>query len=145
MFTGKSLSEVFILTSTNPQYDKRLCVSRSNNKCFWKRFTCTELVIQWTICCHIVGQLMQECALLKKIYLYWMSPQIFKPSIGSALRQFDCLVRRFLYIVTGRWTPWSQITVLKSLKFFLAELSTEGVTDKPCHKQELKSFLSMIG
>ena len=98
--TGKSFSEVFILASTNPQYDKRLSselpvhymkIPSSElgrtwenmgtacclHKLFWMskqkticvhnmfsscsphvlslEFSCTEVVIQWTICCHIVG------------------------------------------------------------------------------------------
>ena len=84
--TGKSFSEAPILTSTNPQYDKKLfiespvqyihenskirtcCVHKlfwiskqkqKNNLCTQHvlslEFSCTDLVIQRTICCHIVG------------------------------------------------------------------------------------------
>ena len=99
--TGKSFSEVLILASANPQYDKRLsidlpvqyltipnlehgknmgrtwgehvayisCSECQNKKQFLYitcsphvlphvlslEFSCTELVIQWTIFCHIVG------------------------------------------------------------------------------------------
>ena len=35
--TGKSISEALVLAATNPQYEKR-----------------TDLVIQWTIFCHIL-------------------------------------------------------------------------------------------
>ena len=82
--TGKSFSEALILASTNPKYDKRLFTSsvhenwklrtlsehcsecqNKNKKQFVYttcsesvlslQFSCTELVIQWTICSHIVG------------------------------------------------------------------------------------------
>ena len=83
--TGKSFSEALILASTNPQYEKRLfidlpvqyihenyelrnvvytncfCFSFEihNNLCTQHvlrlQFSCTELVIQWTIFSHIVG------------------------------------------------------------------------------------------
>ena len=43
--TGKSLSEVLILASTNPQYDKILSIE----------LPVLPLVFQWTIYCHIVG------------------------------------------------------------------------------------------
>ena len=36
----------------------------------WNFHVCIELVIQWTICRHIAGQLMQKWELLTKIYLY---------------------------------------------------------------------------
>ena len=76
--TGKSLSEALIFASTNPQYDDRLPlnyllvqymkITRSEyvvyTNCFWfdiqnnlstqyvlsLEFSCSELVIQWTIC-----------------------------------------------------------------------------------------------
>ena len=78
-YTGKSFSEILILTSTNPQYDKRLFIELpvqymkipssehgENIGRTWVEhvvhisvlsleFSCTELVIQWTIFCHIVG------------------------------------------------------------------------------------------
>ena len=78
--TGKSFSEALILASTNPQYDKRLfidlplqymkttssehvvyinCFFVQNNLCtkhvLSLQFSCTELVIQCTICCHNYG------------------------------------------------------------------------------------------
>ena len=83
--TGKSLSEAFILTSTNPQYDKNCSLIYQFNTwklppqymgktcCAYKLFlfwhseqfmykTCSEHVVfmywtgnQWTIFCHIVG------------------------------------------------------------------------------------------
>ena len=86
--TGKYLSGVVILASINPQYDNRLYISSSvhensnlrtccvhiivfcfcldiqNNLCTQQvlslEFSCTELVIQWTIFCHIVGYVIQE-------------------------------------------------------------------------------------
>ena len=74
---GKYFSEALILASTNPQYDKRLfielwvhymkttssehvvytngfCFDIQNNLIYTKCSECTELVIQWTIYCHIV-------------------------------------------------------------------------------------------
>ena len=82
-YTGKSLSEALNLESTNPQYDDRLfidlrlqykkntssehvvekllcfCFGIQNNLCTQHvlnlYFSRTELVIQLTICCHIVG------------------------------------------------------------------------------------------
>ena len=75
--TGKSFSEALILasTTTNPQYDKRLFIElrvhenykhstfclqivlnvKTKNQFVYSTFSCTELVIQWTICRHIVG------------------------------------------------------------------------------------------
>ena len=63
MITGKSFSEVLIPASTNPQYDKRLSSELpvqymkipSSEHVLSLEFSCTELVIQWTIFCHIVG------------------------------------------------------------------------------------------
>ena len=86
--TGKSFSEELFLTSTNPQYDKRLfielrvqymkiassehvvyincseCQNKNKNKIVYTtcsqhvlclQFSCTELIIQWIICCLTVG------------------------------------------------------------------------------------------
>ena len=54
---------------------------------FW---TFTFRGIQWTISCHIIGQLMQEWGLLKKIYLYYM-PIIFLQfrSLYDFTREFN--------------------------------------------------------
>ena len=86
--TGKSLSEALIFGSTNPQHDKRLFIdlpilymktTSSEHKLslflFWRSeqfmyTTCSVVVNQWTIFCHIVDWLMQEWVLLKKIYQY---------------------------------------------------------------------------
>ena len=50
------------------------CFHIQNNLCTQHvlslEFPCTELAIQWTIFCRIVGKLMHEQGLLKKIYLY---------------------------------------------------------------------------
>ena len=83
--TGKSFSEALFLASNNPQYDDRLsmelqslvhenyklgtccvhklffcfCFDIQNNLCTQHvlslEFSCTELVIQWTLFCHIMG------------------------------------------------------------------------------------------
>ena len=82
--TDKSFSDACIHASTNPKYDKRLFIElqvqymkiassehvvyincsecqnkKTNNLCkhhvLSLQFPCTELVIQWMICCHIVG------------------------------------------------------------------------------------------
>ena len=83
-YTGKYLSEALIFASTNPQYDNRLfiesrvqymkissseqvvytnclffCFDIQNNLCAQRvlslEFSCTELLIQWTIFCHVMG------------------------------------------------------------------------------------------
>ena len=75
--TGKSFSEALIVASTSPQYDKRLFIDllvqhmkttspeqEQNMNRTWQEhvlrlwFLCTELVIPWTIYCHI------ECGLI---------------------------------------------------------------------------------
>ena len=70
--TGYSLSEALSLASINPKYDNRLfnelwiqykkdtsSVHIVYIKLFWtskqKQFYVLKLVIQWTICCHILG------------------------------------------------------------------------------------------
>ena len=50
------------------------CFGLQNNVCTQHvlslYFSCTEFRNEWTICRHIVGYLIQEEVLLKKIYLY---------------------------------------------------------------------------
>ena len=79
--TGKSFSEALILASTNPQYNKILfstiassghfvyincseCKNKSKKQFVYTtcsdsvlslEFSCTKLVIYWTIFCYIVG------------------------------------------------------------------------------------------
>ena len=61
--TGKSLSEALIFASTNPQYDDRLFIElrvqymkiASSQHVLSLQFASTELAIQLTIFCHIVG------------------------------------------------------------------------------------------
>ena len=84
-YTDKSLSEALILASSYPKYDDEctnsvhenskprtccvhklffFCFDIQNNLCTQHDlslpFSCTDLGIQWTIFCHIVGNLMQE-------------------------------------------------------------------------------------
>ena len=60
--TGKSLSVSLVLASANPQYDDRLVfvltfrtINVQNMVWTWNFHVCTDLVIQWTIFCHIMG------------------------------------------------------------------------------------------
>ena len=80
--TGKFLSEALIFASSNPQYDDRMFIElqvqyiKFQAQTFVQKlfltfrtifvhnmfspglsleFSCIELIIQWTICCHIVG------------------------------------------------------------------------------------------
>ena len=57
----KSLSEALIFASTNQQYKDKLFIE----------LQVQYMKIQWTICRHIVGLLMQKWELLTKINLYW--------------------------------------------------------------------------
>jgi hypothetical protein len=88
------MSEALILESVNPQYDERLFIDfqekyKFTTCCVQKLFfwffltfktifvhnmlwTCIFLGSQWTISRHIVGWLVQEWGLLKKIYLYFI-------------------------------------------------------------------------
>ena len=80
-YTDKSLSEALTLASSYPQYDDECTNSVHENSkprtcCVHKLFFCfcfdiqnnlctqhvlsLELVIQWTIFCHIMGYLMQK-------------------------------------------------------------------------------------
>ena len=103
------------MTSVGEKYKLRTILCTKSNFCFGIQYNfCTqhvlnlhftELVIQWIICCHIMGQLMQEWALLKKIYLY--------------LKYYKSDMRNFLV----RWTtgylmfPWERPIYVTTTNF----------------------------
>jgi hypothetical protein len=89
VFTGKSLSEVLIFASTNPQYEGRIFIelqvqymkipSSENGE----NMFCTESVfdIQNNFCTkHVLPHFLQKEELLTNIYLYKNFLLVFIPS-----------------------------------------------------------------
>ena len=73
LFTGKSLSEAFILTSTNPKYDKRLFIDlpvqymKTTSSEQGENMLCTQIV--FCFCFDIQNNMFSPCSELV-VFMY---------------------------------------------------------------------------
>ena len=132
------------------------CFDIQNNLCTQRvlrlEFSCTELVIQWTICCHIVGLLMQKKELLKIIYVPVSNSSLMRYFFKWLKTQFITIYFIFQEDEKFLTELFNQLTDedtdenrRKELVLFLKEFFSFSTTLQPQARESFFKTLNSLG
>ena len=101
IYTGKSLSEALFFFAEHGEniLCTKIVLNVSNNFCtqhvLSSEFSCTDLLIQWTICWHIVGLLIKNKSFWQRFTCIELHKIDHKTGKPNKIQLFYTLVRDF--------------------------------------------------